>query len=141
HTVAIARRHVVSDSHYTPKFFDEKTAEKWASALLAEMPACYIPREDPRLKFKIYGKEASLPRDKAFFSDREVDEKTGQIIVPFYKYGNITPATEPFRVRVIRVRVRGKFTFFWRDFSGIWAGFGTSSRKNRRDRLFDCFLI
>ena len=66
------------DSYYIPLFFNSAEADQLLHQLQREL--VYVPRDDPRLQFKIFNTVNQLPRDKSFLGD--VSGK----IAPQYRY-------------------------------------------------------
>ena len=95
------------DSFYIPLYFGSAEADELLRRLQQEL--VYVPRDDPRLQFKIFNAINQLPRDKSFLGD-----VSGEV-VPQYRYnppGNNqypdvmpwTPTTEFIRQRLAVVQ-------------------------------------
>ena len=66
------------DSLYIPLFFTGDVANTLLIGLQGEL--VYVPRDDPRLQFKIFNRINQLPRDKSFLGDVNGD------VAPQYRY-------------------------------------------------------
>lgn len=88
------------DSFLIPHFVSDERGNE----ILAEVDRSitYLSRDDPRMKFKIYGKTLSLPRDKAVYGEIKMDERTGQQIEPFYRYAKDTPPVEDWKDTILK---------------------------------------
>ena len=95
------------DSFFIPLYFGSAEADELLRRLQREL--VYVPRDDPRLQFKIFNAIKQLPRDKSFLGD-----VSGEI-APQYRYnppGNNqypdvvpwTPTTEFIRQRLAIVQ-------------------------------------
>ena len=95
------------DSFYIPLYFGSAEADHLLRCLQQEL--VYVPRDDPRLQFKIFNAINQLPRDKSFLGD-----VSGEV-APQYRYnppGNNqypdvipwTPTTEVIRQRLAVVQ-------------------------------------
>ena len=79
--------------------------------VLAEIDSSitYLSRDDPRMQFRIYGKEVKLPRDKAVLGEIEIDEEKKERIEPFYRYAKDTPPVEDWKGTVLK-EIQGYIT-------------------------------
>ena len=95
------------DSYYIPLYFSTAEADQLFHRLQQEL--VYVPRDDPRLQFKIFRAINQLPRDKSFLGD-----VAGEL-APQYRYnppGNNQypdvmpwgPTTEHIRQRLAAVQ-------------------------------------
>lgn len=88
---------IPSDSYVIENFLDRDSADKLLKDI--DENVTYLSRDDPRMLFKMYGKQFQLPRDKAFYGDVQYKDSDLSVnerirVEPFYKYAKDTPMVE-----------------------------------------------
>ncbi len=82
----------LEDSFLVEGFFSTSRADQVLQGIDEQIT--YLSRQDPRMQFKMYGKQHALPRDKAVLGELSSDPVSGDRVEPFYKYAADTPPVE-----------------------------------------------